>query len=66
MERKKPGPPSKGPRVQLKARLPEQLYDAAVAEAAKRGMTLNDLVGEMLAEMTGVNYYLHQEVLKSA
>lgn len=66
VERRKPGPPSKGPRVQLKARLPEELYDAAVAEAARRGMTLNDLVGETLAQMTGVNYYLHQEALKTA
>lgn len=65
VERKKPGPPSKGPRVQLKARMPEQLYAAALQEAARRGMTLTDFVGELIAESTGVPYSF-QEALKSA
>ena len=45
--------------------MPEQLYAAAVAEAARRGMTLTDLVGEQLASLTGVPYQ-PQEALKSA
>lgn len=65
MERRKPGPPSKGPRVQLKARMPERLYAAAIAEAERRGMTLTDLVGESLADLTGVPY-ITQEALKTA
>ncbi len=65
VERRKPGRPSKGPRVQLKARMPEQLYAAALEEAARRGMTLTDFVGELIADSTGVPYTA-QEALKSA
>lgn len=65
MERRKPGRRSKGPRVQLKARVPEELHHAVLAEAARRGMTLNDLVGETFAGLTGVPYTC-QEALKSA
>ena len=45
--------------------MPEDLYAAAVAEADRRGMTLNDLVGETLAGITGVPYG-EQEALKTA
>lgn len=65
MERRKPGRPSKGPRVQLKARVPDALHNAALAEAGRRGMTLNDYLGELLAEATGVPYS-PQEALKTA
>ncbi len=63
VERRKPGRQSKGPRVQLKARVPEELHLAVLAEAERRGMTLNDLVGETFAELTGVPY-AQQGVLK--
>lgn len=65
MERRKPGRPSKGPRREIRSRLSNQLYDAVHAEAARRGMTVNDLVGEQLAELTGVPYN-PQEALKTA
>lgn len=65
MERRRGGQPSKGPRVQLKARVPEALHSALLAEAARRGMTLNDLVGETFADLTGVPYQA-QEALKTA
>lgn len=56
MERRKRGRPSKGPRKELRPRLPTALYDAVCREAAASGMTLNDYVGEILAERTGVPY----------
>jgi len=56
MERKKPGPAGKGPRKQVAVRLPHELADAAQEYAAQRGMTFNDWVGEMLADLTGVPY----------
>lgn len=65
MERRKPGRPSKGPRREIRSRLPEPLYDAIHAEATRRGVTVNDLVGEQLAELVQVPYS-PQEVLKTA
>ena len=41
------------------------LRRALQQEAARRGMTVNDLVGETLAELTGVPY-ADQEALKTA
>lgn len=49
--------PSKGPRVQLKVRVPDALHSAMAAAAARQGKTLNDYLGEMLARDTGVPYY---------
>lgn len=65
MERRKPGPKGKGPRKALRPRLPEPLYEAVHAEAVRRGMTVNDLVGEFLAKAVGVPYS-NQEALKTA
>ena len=65
MERKKPGPPSKGEREQVRARVPVPLLDALRAEAARRGMTFNDFIGETLADVVGVPY-TDQEGLKTA
>lgn len=65
MERRKTGRPSKGPRKELRPRIPEALYEAVCRDAAHAGMTLNDYVGELLAERTGVPY-ANQEALKTA
>lgn len=65
VERRKPGPVGKGPRKSMRTRLPDPLHDAVHSEAARRGMTVNDFVGEVLAHVTGVPYS-HQEALKSA
>jgi hypothetical protein len=56
MERKKPGPVGKGPRKQLKVRLPEPLIEAFQAKARERGMTVNDFIGEFAEKVTGVPY----------
>ena len=65
MERRKPGPPSKGDREQVRARVPVPLLDALKAEAARRGVTFNDFIGETLAEVVG-GPYRDQEALKTA
>jgi predicted HicB family RNase H-like nuclease len=65
MARRKTGRPSKGEREEVRARVPISLRRALQEEAARRGMTVNDLVGETLAELTGVPY-TEQEALKSA
>ena len=65
MEQRKPGRKSKGDRVELKSRIPRHLHGAVHAEAARRGMTVNDLVGGVLADLVGVPYS-SQEALKSA
>lgn len=65
VERKKPGPKGKGPRKELRPRIPPALYEAVCREAASAGVTLNDYVGELLAERTGVPYS-PQEALKTA
>lgn len=56
MERKKTGRPSKGPRSRVESRIPVPLYEAAKTRADQRGMTLSDLVGELLAAEVGVPY----------
>jgi predicted HicB family RNase H-like nuclease len=56
VERKKTGRPSKGPRRQVKARVPVPLFEALYTEAARRGMTVNDLVGLLLSREVGVPY----------
>ena len=65
MEHRKLGRPSTGPRVQIKGRVPEELRAAALRRAGQLGMTLNDYLGELLAEDTGVAY-TPQEALKTA
>lgn len=45
--------------------MPVPLRRALQEEATRRGMTVNDLVGETLADLTGVPY-AEQEALKSA
>lgn len=56
MERKKTGRPSKGPRDRFDVRLPKNLAAAVREQAARRGLTVNDLVGELLAADVGVPY----------
>ena len=65
MARRNVGRPSKGEREEVRARVPVSLRRALQQEAARRGMTVNDLVGETLAELTGVPY-AEQEGLKTA
>lgn len=65
VERRKPGPPSKGEREQVRARVPVPLLRALQEEAARRGMTFNDFIGETLAEVVGVPYS-PQEAMKTA
>jgi len=45
--------------------LPPALHEAVRAEAERRGTTVNDFVGELLADVTGVPYS-PQEALKTA
>ena len=66
MEQRKTGRPSKGPRKALRPRLPEPLFDAVRAEALRRGMTMNDLVGEALADLTGVPYAQQEALTRTA
>lgn len=56
MERKKPGPPSKGDRRLVNFKLPVHLIAAMKSHAAGRGMTATDLIGELLAAEIGVPY----------
>lgn len=65
MEHRKTGRPSKGEREFVRARVPIPLRRAAEDRAKALGMTLNDYVGQLLAEDTGVAYAT-QEGLKSA
>ena len=65
MARRNVGRPSKGEREEVRARVPVQLRRALQQEAARRGMTVNDLIGETLADLTGVPY-ADQEALRSA
>ena len=65
VEHRKPGRPSKGERELIRARVPVALRRAIEAEAERHGMTLNDFIGELLAERTGVPY-TDQEALKTA
>lgn len=65
MERRKPGPPGKGEREEVRARVPVALRRALQQEATRRGVTFNDFVGEALADLVGVPYS-DQEALKTA
>lgn len=56
MERKKTGRPSKGERTPINIRVPTKLQQAVKNRAKQRGMTLNDYVGSLLAQDTGVPY----------
>lgn len=56
MERRKPGRSSKGPREEVRARVPVELRRALQDEATRRGMTFNDFIGEALSELVGVPY----------
>ncbi len=62
MERRKTGRPSKGDRRMVAARLPRPLAEAAHEHAARRGMTITDFVGELIAAEVGTIYQT-QEVL---
>ena len=66
MERRKPGPPGKGPRTQVKVRLPLPLAEGIRALAAQRGITVNDLLGEIMAEHTGIPYDQQEPLSLSA
>lgn len=58
MERKKTGRPPKGlgPRCEVRARLPVQMAEALQEEAARRGMSFTDFVGEWASQVTGMPY----------
>jgi hypothetical protein len=66
METKKIGRPSKGPRNEVRAKLPVRLAEALQAEAARLGITVTDLIGEMAAERTGVPYVTQERLSLSA
>jgi hypothetical protein len=66
MERKKTGRPSKGQRREVRARVPVSLFEALHDEARRRGMTINDLVGEQLAALVGVPYSPQEALSLSA
>lgn len=66
MERRKTGRPSKGPRREVRARVPVSLFEALREEAGRRGMTVNDLVGEHLAALVGVPYSPQEALSLSA
>lgn len=65
VEHRKIGRPSKGERKFVRARLPIPLRRAVEERANSLGMTLNDYLGQLLAEDTGVPYS-DQEGLKTA
>jgi hypothetical protein len=56
MESKRPGRKSKGTRKKIAARVPLPLADALAAEAARRGMTITDLLGFLAAREVGMTY----------
>lgn len=56
MERKKGGRPSKGDRRLVSYKLPTALLAAVREHAALRGMTVTDLIGELLAAEVGIPY----------
>jgi hypothetical protein len=56
MERKKVGRPSKGDRSTVNCKLPVELHQAARNYAGAQGLTLTDLLGELLARELGMTY----------
>lgn len=50
------GRPSKGDRRMIRARVPVPMIEAIQEQAARRGMTINDFIGEQLEKATGVPY----------
>lgn len=60
VEKKRPGPPSKGPRASCTFWMPPQLKAAGKKRAAELGMTFTDLMGELLARETGVPYQMQE------
>lgn len=65
-ERRKIGRPSKGDRELVRVRVPVPLANAVRDLAARRGMTINDMLGELLAEQTGVPYNAQEGLSLSA
>lgn len=63
MERRKPGRPSKGPRHEVRAKLPVVLAEALQDEAVRRGMTVTDLMGQLAADATGVPYATQEALI---
>ena len=62
----KPGRPSKGVRVPVQAMVPLALRRAIREQAAQRGMSINDFLGDALAEATGVPYTNQEGLDKTA
>jgi predicted DNA binding CopG/RHH family protein len=62
VEHKKTGRPSKGDRRMIAYKLPTHLIEATREHAARRGITVTDLIGELLAAEVGVPY-MDQEAL---
>lgn len=65
VERRKPGRPSKGDRGHISALLPRPLLAAAHEHAALTGMTLTDLIGELLAAEVGVPYQTQEALTRT-
>ncbi|EFL12691.1 predicted protein [Streptomyces sp. AA4] len=67
MERKKPGPAPRWDEKpkQVKVRMPPALADAFQKEVRGRGMTVQDFIGRLASEMTGVPYD-EQEAIPAA
>lgn len=53
---------SKGDRTQMNTRQPRVLADAAEAEATRRGITLTDYIGQLLAGDLGIPYDTQEEL----
>ncbi len=49
----------------MRAKLPVRLAEALHAEAARRGMTLTDFVGEWASRETGVPYTTQEPLMAS-
>lgn len=63
MDRKKVGRPSKGERRMVRTRVSVAVHAAFYTEAARRGITVTDFLGELMAREVGVPYSSTQEAL---
>lgn len=65
MEKKRTGRPSKGARKRVQVRLPLELAAALEQRADQAGMSLNDYLGELAAQWTGVPYQAQGALMAS-
>lgn len=66
MERKKTGRPSKGDRHKFGVRVPLDLADAVAKRASELGMSINDYIGNLVSQDTGVPYSQQEAIPTSA